>query len=222
MTAIRGLPSGRAGRVWLQRRLAAAEKGAALLDHKLRILRMEHQRLVLIEERTRAEWEQAAREAELWSIRAAVQGGRRAFRLAAPPPDAEARITWSYLMGVRYPSEGELLPAVADPGAPPPAGAALVVAADRHRRALDAACRHAVARRGTREMEAEMLATRRRVRAIEDRWLPRLRAAHDELTVALEEQEHSDAVRLRWSAGRGAGPAAGPAAGPGGGGDHEV
>ena len=42
-----------------------------------------------------------------------------------------------------------------------------------------------------------MLATRYRLRAIEDRWIPRLEQALAEVTFALEEQELADAARLR-------------------------
>jgi hypothetical protein len=43
----------------------------------------------------------------------------------------------------------------------------------------------------------EALATRHRLRAIEDRWIPRLEQALAEVTLALEEQELADAIRLR-------------------------
>jgi V/A-type H+-transporting ATPase subunit D len=49
------------------------------------------------------------------------------------------------------------------------------------------------------------LATRHRLRAIEDRWIPRLEQALAEVTLALEEQELADAIRLAWPAAR-AGP----------------
>jgi V/A-type H+/Na+-transporting ATPase subunit D len=48
-------------------------------------------------------------------------------------------------------------------------------------------------------------ATRYRLRAIEDRWIPRLEQALAEVTLALEEQELADAARLRLAAGREAG-----------------
>jgi len=41
------------------------------------------------------------------------------------------------------------------------------------------------------------VATRYRLRAIEDRWIPRLEQALAEVTLALEEQELADATRLR-------------------------
>ena len=47
MSTVRRVPPGRAGRLWLQHRLAVAQRGADLLDQKLRILRSEqaHRRL---------------------------------------------------------------------------------------------------------------------------------------------------------------------------------
>ena len=56
---------------------------------------------------------------------------------------------------------------------------------------------YAAAAEALRVIEAEVLATRYRLRAIEDRWIPRLEQALAEVTLALEEQELSDAVRLR-------------------------
>jgi V/A-type H+-transporting ATPase subunit D len=41
------------------------------------------------------------------------------------------------------------------------------------------------------------LATRHRLRAIEDRWIPRLEQALAEVTLALEDLELADAIRLR-------------------------
>ncbi|MGW2314225.1 V-type ATP synthase subunit D, partial [Actinomadura luteofluorescens] len=50
-------------------------------------------------------------------------------------------------------------------------------------------------------VDAEATATRQRVRAIERRRLPRLRAALNEIEVALEEREREDGARLRLLAG---------------------
>ena len=65
-----------------------------------------------------------------------------------------------------------------------------------HAAALEAAVQHAAAAE-TLLVEAETLATRHRLRAIEDRWIPRLEEAPAEVTLALEEQELADATRLR-------------------------
>jgi V/A-type H+-transporting ATPase subunit D len=205
VSRLRGVPPGRAGRLWLQRRLDTAERGAVLLDQKHRILRAEQQRLVILEEATRVEWERAARDAATWAARAGIVAGRDGLRA---PPGAEpwdVTVTWTSLMGVRYAADATCRPPPADPSAPPPSGSAAAVAAQRHGLAVEAAVRHAVAASAVRGVEAELARTRRRRRAIEDRWLPRLRVALTELTLALEDQEHDDAVRRRWSAMRPAG-----------------
>jgi ATP synthase subunit D len=66
-----------------------------------------------------------------------------------------------------------------------------------HAAALEAAVRYAGAAEALRVVEAETLATRYRLRAIEDRWIPRLEQALADVTFALEEQELADAARLR-------------------------
>ena len=56
-----------------------------------------------------------------------------------------------------------------------------------------------------RVVEAEALVTRYRLRAVRDRWIPRLEQALAEVTFAIEEQELADAARLRLASGPGAG-----------------
>ena len=70
-----------------------------------------------------------------------------------------------------------------------------------HAAALAAAVRHAAAAEALRVVEAEALATRYRLRAIRDRWIPRLEQALAEVTLAIEEQELADAARLRLASG---------------------
>lgn len=194
--------------MWLQRRLAVAERGADLLDQKLRLLHTERQRLAMHAERTGEAWLAAAREADEWLLRGALLGGQRAIRLAAQPPTADVEVGWTYLMGVRYPSEVRCTPAPSEPGAPPPDNAALVAARDAHRRAVEAAVTHAAAAAAVRVLEVEEVATRRRLRAIEDRWMPRLQQALAQIQLGLEEQEHAEGVQLRWAASRQEGPLA--------------
>lgn len=208
MPAVRHLPPGRAGRIWLQRRLAVAERGSELLDQKLRLLHAERQRLRLHVERTGAVWEDAAHEADRWLVRGALLGGQRGIRLAGSPGTADVEVTWSYLMGVRYPSGVRCTRAADGPDAAPPDNAALVAARDAHRRAVEAAVTHAAAEAALRVLEAEEVATRRRLRAIEDRWIPRLQQALSQIQLGLEEQEHAEGVQLRWAAARQARPPA--------------
>jgi len=51
-------------------------------------------------------------------------------------------------------------------------------------------------------VEREMAATRRRLRAIQDRWMPRLEEAGRAVAEALEEQEREEGMRMRWAAER--------------------
>ncbi|HZD67688.1 MAG TPA: V-type ATP synthase subunit D, partial [Actinomycetes bacterium] len=70
-------------------------------------------------------------------------------------------------------------------------------AAAAHRAALAAAVQHAAATAALRTVEREVTATSQRLRAIEDRWIPRLRTTLAEVELALDELEHADAARLR-------------------------
>jgi V/A-type H+/Na+-transporting ATPase subunit D len=195
------MPPGRAGRLWLQHRLSTAQHGADLLDHKLRILRAEREQLALEKDMMAAEWDSASREADNWLLRSVLLGGQRSVRLAATPAPAEVRILWEQSMGVRYPAEATCTVQDPAPDAPAPGNAALVTARDCYRRAVQAAVRQAALETAIRVLEAQEMATRRRLRAIADRWIPRLQQALAELQFKLEEDEHNDAVRLRWAAG---------------------
>jgi V/A-type H+-transporting ATPase subunit D len=202
----RGLtvPPGRAGRLWLQHRLATARRGADLLDRKLLILQAELAQVREAAARTSADWQHRQAEAEAWLIRAALLGGQRAIRLASDGRLADVTVSYAVTMGIRY-------PASATCAMPPPEtwdGPALAGARQAHRAALAAAVRHAAAAEAVRVMEAETLATRYRLRAIKDRWLPRLEQALAEVTFAIEELERADAARLRLAA-RSSPPSAG-------------
>jgi V/A-type H+/Na+-transporting ATPase subunit D len=177
----------------VQRRLEVARRGADLLDRKLRILQSELDRLRSSAAQTGAEWDRCQAEAETWLLRAALLGGQRAIRLAAAGAYADVTISHAVSMGVRY-------PAAATCAAPPPGawdGPALAAARQAHQAALVAAVRHAGAAEALRVIESEALATRYRLRAVRDRWIPRLEEALAEVTFAIEEQERADAARLR-------------------------
>jgi V/A-type H+/Na+-transporting ATPase subunit D len=201
-SGLRALPPGRAGRIWLRRRLAVAQRGADLLDRKLRILRLEQQRYQLLAQRSAAAWTEAHREAETWLLRAALVGGERAIRLAADRVDAEVTITWTTTMGVSHPVRASCRIPERQLTSPTPDSTALVRAVAAYATALRAAVDHAVASAALRVVDAEVVATRRRVRAIDDRWIPRLTEAQRVLQFAIDEQEHEDGVRLRWAASR--------------------
>jgi V/A-type H+-transporting ATPase subunit D len=186
----------------LQHQIATAKRGAELLDNKLRILRLEREGLALQLERTTAAWETASREADIWLLRSVLLGGERAVRLSSDPALAQVDIEWEQSMGVRYP--GRAICAVPEPTAdsPPVDNAPLVAARDSYRRALRAGVQQAAVEAAARVLEAEERATRRRLRAIEDRLIPRLQEALAVIQFTLEEEEHADGVRLRWAARR--------------------
>jgi len=190
------VPPGRAGRLWLQRRLETALRGADLLDRKLRILQAQLDQARESAAQTSTEWRRRQAEAETWLLRAALLGGQRAIRLADDGLLAEVTVTYTATMGIHYPAGATCV-------IPPTAawdGPALAGARQAHRAALAAAVRHAAAAEAERVIEAETLATRHRLRAIRDRWVPRLEQALAEVTFAIEEQERADAARLRLAA----------------------
>ena len=144
-------PPGRAGRLWLDRRLGAARRGADLLDRKLRIL-----------QRDRADRQAADAEREWHPVRgadqalllAALLGGQRGVRLASAASHAQVRIGYTITIGVRHPADGSAAP----PAGPDPwAGQPVEQARLAHRAALAAAVTHAVAAQAVRIIEAETL-----------------------------------------------------------------
>ena len=187
------VPPGRAGRLWLTRRLAVARRGADLLDRKLQVLQRELDRRRGSAASAAAEWQSRHADADSRLLRAALLGGERAIRLAAAGTFAEVTISHAATMGVRYPADATC-------ATPPPAGRdgpALAAAREAHRAALTAAVRHAAAAEALRVLEAETVVTRYRLRAVRDRWIPRLERALAEVTFAIEELERADAARLR-------------------------
>jgi V/A-type H+/Na+-transporting ATPase subunit D len=200
MADLRRVPPGRAGRLWLRGRLDTARRGVALLDRKLRILRAEQDRLRLLAERTEAEWQVCCRNAQAWLTRAAMLGGEREIRLGTPAPAAEVDLVWGTVMWARYPVQAVCRPAEPTATDRAPGTAALADAADAYRAALRAGVAHAAALEGRRVVDTEVVETRRRLRALSDRWIPRLEAALAQLTRQLDENERADAVRMRWAA----------------------
>lgn len=196
---LRGLPPGRAGRMWLTRRLGLAERGAELLERKLQILRSEEQAYTLLQEQTQAEWDAAMGQLDLWTLRATLAGGQRGLLMAIGPP-ATAEIAWRLTMGVRYPSRAECRTPARPISAPPPDSTALLHATEAARRAVQAGVDHAVAVAALSAVQTEIGATSRQLRAVRERWLPRLASARAALTTTLDDQEHDEGTRLRWAA----------------------
>lgn len=196
MAALR-VPPGRAGRLWLRRRLDLAERGAALLDRKLAILEPEARRLAALRDQTAREWEAACLRARAWQLRAALLGGRHSL-LSATAPAADITVHTATLAGVHYPAEVDCqlpqdLPSTTD------TSATLLSARTAHREALTAAAQHAAASAAAHALHRELAATRTRVRGLRHHRIPALHNALAQLEFTLEEQERADLVRLSWA-----------------------
>ena len=194
------IPPGRAGRVWLVRRLQIARHGAELMDRKRTALLAEHAHLTVEAAAARVAWEDAARQVARWSTRAAVLDGTGHLELLARHVRGEAvlELEWSNLMGARLPAARTV--SVPDP---PPlsalgAGSATVVLAGVCREATIAGARLAVAERAQSELAAELARAARRLRALRDRWIPQHEQALQRLDLALDESQREQAVRVRW------------------------
>jgi V/A-type H+/Na+-transporting ATPase subunit D len=190
--SIPGVPPGRTGRLWLRRRLETARRGSTLLDRKLHLLLSEQDRLRAEERRTRQDWESSCARADLWLLRAALLSGRRAITLAASRIPAEVTVRYGLAGGTRYPSGITCTTPEPDTFD----GATLAAARTACRDAVAAAARHAAATEAVRIIDTEAGATRYRLRAIEERWIPRLERTLTQVELGLEEQEHADGVRL--------------------------
>jgi vacuolar-type H+-ATPase subunit D/Vma8 len=198
----RRTPPGRAGRLRLRHSLDVALRGADLLEQKLRILRGEHQRLLQAEDEAARAWRELLPEAEMWLLRGLLLGGERALDSAAAGiGPAETSVRWTATMGVRQPSAVSIAVPPRAPTAAAPANTALVHAEAAYRRALRAAGEYAAAHAAAELIGAEVIGTRRRVRALRRHWIPRLCDGLARADLALEQSEHEDAVRRRWAAG---------------------
>ncbi|WP_329268305.1 V-type ATP synthase subunit D [Streptomyces sp. NBC_01451] len=193
------IPLGRAGRTRVRRSLEVARRGADLLDRKLRILRARHAELLRAEHTARDHWHECLREAETWLRRGLLLGGEGS--LDGPPPKRPAglEVVWTSTMGVRHPRTASCTVPEREPEALSPANTALIHAEAAYAEAVRAAAEYAVARAAARAVGAEVLSTRRRVRALRRKLIPRLEQALARVELALEQSEHEDAVRRRWA-----------------------
>ena len=197
-------PQSRAGRLWLISRIATARRGAELLDRKRQLLQREKSRLALEQEDTRRRFEDAFAVAERWSARSAVLGGQSDLLLASRvlPERAVVDVTWRNSMGVLHPDSSECsFPAFA-PLQAAAFNAALFPTAQAYREALDAAVARAVADHAFRRVDAELSATKRRVRAIERYRLPALEDALRRVEQRLDEVDREERVVARWARAR--------------------
>lgn len=193
-------PPGRAGRVWLVRRLAVANRGRDVLEQKRRALARQLERLDAELAEARRDWDERAREAERWWQRAAVLAGERPLELARAAAQERAEVTlgWHNALGVVVPTEAAVSPPA---GHLFPAGgsAALAFAADAHRHALEAGARLGAATLARDRTATELRLTSQRLRALERRWIPEHERELRELRLALDEGDREDAARSRWT-----------------------
>ena len=194
------IPPGRAGRIGLRRRLGPAARGREQLDRKLRILLPELQRRRLQADRFDREWSAACAQARTWLLRVALVGGEDAVLGAAAQEPARVEVTWATAMGLGYPVGAEVV-SPASTRSVPPGNAAGVPAAEAFDAVPRAGVRSAAAQEAVRRVEAEIAVTRRRMRALERRWMPWLRQALAEREAVLEQAEREDGVRLRRAVG---------------------
>ncbi len=194
-------PPGRAGRLWLERRLAAASRGADLLDRKLRILQADLAGLAAAAAQAEREWHDRARDADRALLIASLLGGQQDIRLAAGRGYADVSVRFATTMGVRRPAGATCTP---PDDQVPWSGPSVTRARQAHQAALDAAVRYAAAARALQIMTAESAATRVRLRAVKDRLIPGLEQARDQVAAAIDELERSDGarVRLAWNGGQ--------------------
>lgn len=198
------VPPGRAGRPWLLHRLEVARAGADVLEEKRRALLRRRDQLALEEAEARLEWERLAQEAVTSHHRALVLSGARRLRLAAfyGGGRADVRVQYRNLLGVTLPDSAQV--DFTEPVDLVPLGVTLplALAAGIHRQALAAAARYASAREAHRRVSEECRSTARRLRAIEQRWIPRHEEALARLELTLDELEREDSGRVRWFQGR--------------------
>jgi V/A-type H+-transporting ATPase subunit D len=195
MMLVRKIPPGRAGRVWLRRRLDTATRGRDQLDRKLRILIPERQRLRIQLDQRQAAWVGACTDARTWLLRASLLSGQDAILGAAGSESVQADVAWTTAMGVNYPIDIRLTGIPTTPLVS--ANAAIKPTATAYAAALIAGVRTAAATEALRRVDGEIAVTRRRLRAIEKRWLPWLHESLRALELSLEQAEQEDGVRLR-------------------------
>ncbi len=197
------IPPGRAGRPWLLERIAIAAHGLDLLRRKQQLLSREHRRLIQLREASVHAWTTASAEADLWATRVDALSGTATARLvgASTQGRAEVSISWRNTMGALHPDEVRVVAPALDV-MNRAVNAAVGPSTDAHGRALDAAAHQAVVESALRAVEAELVSTRRRLRAIERRRLPVLEEELRSLTLRLDEVEREERLVTRWAAER--------------------
>lgn len=195
------IPPGRAGRIWLVARLEIARRGAELLDRKRQVLLSEQVRVRAEAADAQRAWRAAAAEAALWTARAEVLDGAGRLELLARHVHGQAsvEIVWSNLMGAQLPSAKRLVVPEPPPLSALGGSSAAVIAARACAEATHAAARYAIAERANAELSAELRRAARRLRALNERWIPQHEQALDRLNLALDEAQREQASHARWS-----------------------
>lgn len=195
------VPPGRAGRLWLVRRLEVARRGVEVLDQKRQTLLREQQRLSKVLAAATWDWELKARAAAEWNDRALAIAGERRLRLAALPAAGrcEVEVEWRNALGTVFPAAASVRAAPSPDFVALGGGSVVALAAQAHRDAAVAAAGYAAARAAHEAIAAELAATARRQRAIERRWIPEHEAALHRIELALDEREREDVARVKWA-----------------------
>jgi V/A-type H+-transporting ATPase subunit D len=191
------VPAGRAGVLWLRHRLDLARRGGAVLRQKLTMLAGEQERLRREYAASAGAWRDKDLAARAWLARAAVLDGADAVAAACDVPPALVTARWGTVMGVRCAQAPDIDLPPPTPDRAPAGGTALLMAATGFREAALAAARHAADTAALRAVQTELTTTRRRVRAIERRWIPRLESALATVSLQLAELEAGDAASRR-------------------------
>jgi V/A-type H+-transporting ATPase subunit D len=202
MVEIRNIPPGRAGRLWLDARLRSGRLAADLLQRKVLLLNIEQRRLLRAVAESARRWEEAAAAADRRLSRASFLAAPSDTVLSAPTDPAVITVSWSNLMGARYPTRAEVrIPEIAA-GQRAPGSPALLAATAALAQAVQTAADHAVSVAALQAVTTEAATTRRRLRAITRRWIPRLEQASADLARRLDEAEREESFRLHQIAGR--------------------
>ena len=195
---------GRAGRLWLVRRLEIATRGVEVLDQKRQTLLREQQRLSETLERSARAWELEARNAIEWNDRALALAGERRLQLATrhAAGRSEVAVEWRNALGALVPAGASVRFSMSPDFVALGGGSVVALAAGAHEQAAVAAADYAAARAAHDAITAELTATTRRQRAIERRWIPEHEKALHRLELALDEREREDIARVRWALDR--------------------
>jgi len=199
------VPPGRAGRVWLLRRLDTAQRGAELLDRKRQALLAEQARVRREADQAREAWQRSAAAVTCWRARAAILDGEDRLEQLARHVGGRAslQLTAVRLMGAELVEVRDLELPARLPVSALGGSSAAVLLADACREATVAAARLAAASRAESELAVQLASAARRLRALRQRWIPLHEQALAQLELALDESQREQAMRVRWLGERG-------------------